>query len=192
MGALVDLLITDQRQYRDAQPCNDKIIYPCPDENGDRTMLGDKQKAWFKSALAELQTTWKIWGSEVMLMGFGTAPGPNHGSHQRHLGRLPEGAQGDSRLHPRRQHPERRRADRRHPHLLRRNGRHHRRHRHRPAGGAGVRRRFRDLTWSSGGVRRPGASSTTWRRSTPISSSRISSIAASASSTSARRSSTAS
>ena len=29
MGALVNLLITDQRQYRDQQPCNDVIINPC-------------------------------------------------------------------------------------------------------------------------------------------------------------------
>jgi alkaline phosphatase D len=78
MGALVNLLITDQRQYRDAQPCNDKIITPCPDEDGDRTMLGAKQKAWFKSSLQSSPATWKLWGSEVMLMGFGSAPGPNH------------------------------------------------------------------------------------------------------------------
>jgi alkaline phosphatase D len=79
MGALVNLLITDQRQYRDAQPCNDKIINPCLDEDGDRSMLGATQKAWFKSALQSSKATWKIWGSEVMLMGFGSAPGPNHG-----------------------------------------------------------------------------------------------------------------
>jgi alkaline phosphatase D len=79
MGALVNLLITDQRQYRDAQPCNDKIIQPCPEEDGDRSMLGAKQKTWFKSALQSSRATWKIWGSEVMLMGFGSAPGPNHG-----------------------------------------------------------------------------------------------------------------
>ena len=30
MGKLVNLLITDQRQYRDQQPCNDVIINPCP------------------------------------------------------------------------------------------------------------------------------------------------------------------
>jgi alkaline phosphatase D len=80
MGALVDLLITDQRQYRDQQPCNDAIIVPCNDEdNPNRTMLGAKQKAWFKSALASSQKTWKLWGSEVMLMGLEAAPGPNHG-----------------------------------------------------------------------------------------------------------------
>ena len=79
MGGLVDLLITDQRQYRDQQPCNDDVIFPCADEDGPRTMLGDKQKAWFKGALASSRKTWKLWGSEVMLMGIGTAPGPDHG-----------------------------------------------------------------------------------------------------------------
>jgi alkaline phosphatase D len=80
MGALVNLLITDQRQYRDQQPCHDQIINPCADENNpNRSMLGAKQKAWFKSALQTSPATWKLWGSEVMLMGFGSAPGPNHG-----------------------------------------------------------------------------------------------------------------
>jgi alkaline phosphatase D len=80
MGALVDLLITDQRQYRDQQPCNDQIIFPCADEdNPNRTMLGAQQKAWFKGALAGSRKTWKLWGSEVMLMGFATGPGPNQG-----------------------------------------------------------------------------------------------------------------
>jgi alkaline phosphatase D len=79
LGGLVDLLITDQRQYRDQQPCNDVIALPCADEDADRTMLGATQKAWFKSALQGARGTWKLWGSEVMLMGFGTLPGPNHG-----------------------------------------------------------------------------------------------------------------
>jgi len=62
MGALVNLLITDQRQYRDQQPCNDVVINPCTDENNpNRTMLGAKQKAWFKSALQTSPATWKLW-----------------------------------------------------------------------------------------------------------------------------------
>jgi alkaline phosphatase D len=80
MGGLVDLIITDQRQYRDPQPCNDQIIFPCADENNpNRTMLGATQKGWFKGALQSSQRTWKLWGSEVMVMGFGNLPGENHG-----------------------------------------------------------------------------------------------------------------
>jgi alkaline phosphatase D len=80
MGALVDLIITDQRQYRDQQPCNDVTALPCADEdNPNRTMLGAQQKGWFKGALAGSRKTWKLWGSEVMVMGFQTLSGPNHG-----------------------------------------------------------------------------------------------------------------
>jgi alkaline phosphatase D len=80
LGGLVDLVLTDQRQYRDQQPCNDVTALPCADEdNPNRTMLGATQKAWFKNALKSSQRTWKLWGSEVMIMGFGTAPGVNHG-----------------------------------------------------------------------------------------------------------------
>ena len=37
-------------------------------------MLGAKQKAWFKGALPELPGVWKLWATEVMLMGFGRRP----------------------------------------------------------------------------------------------------------------------
>ena len=30
LGKMVDLLLTDERQYRDQQPCNDAILAPCP------------------------------------------------------------------------------------------------------------------------------------------------------------------
>ena len=78
MGALVDLLITDQRQYRDQQPCGDPVIVPCADENNpNRTMLGAKQKAWFKSALAELPQDLEALGLR------GDADGLRHGSRSR-------------------------------------------------------------------------------------------------------------
>jgi alkaline phosphatase D len=75
IGKLVDLILTDERQYRDQQPCNDAQITPCADEqNPNRTMLGANQKAWFKQALAGSPQTWKLWANEVMLMGLQTAP----------------------------------------------------------------------------------------------------------------------
>jgi alkaline phosphatase D len=75
IGKLVDLILTDERQYRDQQPCDDGQLVPCPDEqNPNRTMLGPKQKAWFKQTLAGSPQTWKLWANEVMLMGFQTAP----------------------------------------------------------------------------------------------------------------------
>lgn len=69
LGAMVDLILTDERQYRDQQPCNDQILVPCPDSgNPGRTMLGANQKAWLKDRLINSPQNWKLWASEVMLM----------------------------------------------------------------------------------------------------------------------------
>ncbi len=69
LGSLVDLLLTDERRYRDRQPCNDSIIVPCAEENDpNRTMLGAGQKAWFKKALRKSRQRWKLWANEVMVM----------------------------------------------------------------------------------------------------------------------------
>ena len=74
LGKLVELLITDERRYRDPQPCNDHLLAPCPDDEAPgHTMLGDRQKRWFKSALTSSRATWKLWGSEVMVMSLDTA-----------------------------------------------------------------------------------------------------------------------
>ena len=74
LGKQVELLLTDQRRYRDPQPCNDALLTPCPaDEAPGRTMLGGFQKAWFKQALASSRANWKLWGSEVMVMSLDTA-----------------------------------------------------------------------------------------------------------------------
>ena len=75
IGKLVDLILTDERQYRDQQPCNDAQLVPCPDQqNPNRTMLGANQKAWFKQTLAGSPQVWKLWANEVMLMGFQSGP----------------------------------------------------------------------------------------------------------------------
>src|SRR5262249_47094455 len=75
IGKLVDLIITDERQYRSQQPCNDAQLVLCPDQqNPNRTMLGIPQKSWFKETLASSPQTWKLWANEVMLMGFQQAP----------------------------------------------------------------------------------------------------------------------
>jgi alkaline phosphatase D len=69
LGDVAELFFTDQRQYRDPQPCNDALLVPCP-ENDDpgRTFLGDEQKRWFKRAVARSPARWKLWGSETMVM----------------------------------------------------------------------------------------------------------------------------
>ncbi len=76
LGSLADLFLTDQRQYRDVQPCNDPILEPCPEtKDPGRTMLGDEQKKWFKKAVPQSKAKWKIWGSELMLMSIDVPKG---------------------------------------------------------------------------------------------------------------------
>jgi alkaline phosphatase D len=69
LNGLADLFITDQRQYRSPQACDDKTLAPCAEENDPkRTMLGAAQKKWFKRAVTGSDARWKLWASEVMIM----------------------------------------------------------------------------------------------------------------------------
>ena len=76
LGKTVDLMLTDERQYRDQQPCNDAILTPCPESQDPRTLLGAKQKQWLLSSLERSPATWKLWGTELMLMGLRLGPSP--------------------------------------------------------------------------------------------------------------------
>jgi alkaline phosphatase D len=75
LGKLVDILMTDERQYRDRQPCNDAQLQGCPEADDPRTMLGPRQLEWFKSRLVGAPTTWKVWATELMVMATRLAPG---------------------------------------------------------------------------------------------------------------------
>jgi alkaline phosphatase D len=75
LGKLVDLLLTDERQYRDRQPCDDVQLKGCADADSPRTMLGPRQLDWFKSRLVGAPTTWKVWATELMVMATRLAPG---------------------------------------------------------------------------------------------------------------------
>ena len=76
LGGLAELFLTDQRQYRDPQPCSDGILVPCEDaEAPGRTFLGDEQKKWFKKAVPASSAHWKLWASELMVMSV-DAPAP--------------------------------------------------------------------------------------------------------------------
>ena len=73
LGGNAELLLLDQRRFRDDQPCNpdDSGFEPCPPEERarpGRTMLGAAQKDWFKQALGASQATWKVVGNQVMMM----------------------------------------------------------------------------------------------------------------------------
>ncbi|MFN4319410.1 MAG: alkaline phosphatase D family protein [Aquificaceae bacterium] len=67
LGGLAHLIITDERSYRDKQPCGKRYGAPgCPEQQ-KTTMLGDQQLRWFKSKLKEGSYPWKVWANSVQL-----------------------------------------------------------------------------------------------------------------------------
>jgi alkaline phosphatase D len=76
LGQMAELFLTDERQYRDQQPCNDVQIQSCPDDQQPgRTFLGATQKSWLKGALPQSKAKWKLFASETMMMALDSAPG---------------------------------------------------------------------------------------------------------------------
>ena len=74
-GTLAEMIVTDERLYRDAPPCGPKEIgeryfsLGCPAMHDPaRSMLGATQHAWFVDRLSSTTATWKLWANEVMLM----------------------------------------------------------------------------------------------------------------------------
>jgi len=74
-GNLADLIVTDERLYRDPPPCGSNEIgqryfsLGCSEmHNASRSMLGQTQRQWFLNQLSSTQATWKLWANEVMLM----------------------------------------------------------------------------------------------------------------------------
>ncbi len=67
-GKNVDLLMLDQRQYRDDQPCNDAVAPACADYDRPRDFLGRQQMKWTKDRLAASPAAWKIIGNELTMM----------------------------------------------------------------------------------------------------------------------------
>lgn len=74
-GTLADLVVTDERLYRDGPPCGNNQFGQRYFSLGclalldpSRTMLGTTQKEWFLSQITGSQATWKLWANEVMLM----------------------------------------------------------------------------------------------------------------------------
>lgn len=67
-GKTVDMIMLDQRQYRDDQPCGDAVVAPCAGFDGPRAFLGRAQLDWAKQRLASSPAAWKVIGNEVMMM----------------------------------------------------------------------------------------------------------------------------
>ena len=80
-GTLMQLVVTDERLYRDGPPCGNVDIgeryetLGCPAQyDASRTMLGTSQKAWFLDQVTSSTRTWKIWANEVMLAQYKFGP----------------------------------------------------------------------------------------------------------------------
>jgi alkaline phosphatase D len=68
-GRTVDLILMDQRQYREDQPCGDALAAPaCADFDQPRDFLGRRQMRWVKDRLRSSQAAWKVLANQVMVM----------------------------------------------------------------------------------------------------------------------------
>ncbi len=80
-GTLAQLIVTDERLYRDAPPCGSNEVgqryfsLGCG-AMGDasRSMLGQPQHDWFVKEVTASTATWKLWANEVMLMQLKLGP----------------------------------------------------------------------------------------------------------------------
>lgn len=94
-GNLMELVMTDERLYRDSHPCGetttDKYFTPGCEEIDDpgRTMLGGRQKNYFLNKITRSPRLWKIWGNETMVMQFKVANAYLQGGDQQVLDVLP-------------------------------------------------------------------------------------------------------
>jgi len=83
-GDLVDLLLTDERLYRDGlrddPPFSAHLIAALPTppsaEDAGRTMLGKPQLSWFVESVRESTAEWTVWADEVLTMPFRVGVGP--------------------------------------------------------------------------------------------------------------------
>lgn len=83
LGNMAELFLTDERQYRDPQPCNDAQVTNCPDDLlPGRTFLGAAQKSWLKGALPASKAKWSLLASETMMMALDALPGQHANQDQ--------------------------------------------------------------------------------------------------------------
>ena len=122
LGRHAELLLLDQRKYRDDQPCwtsarQCRLARRRALNDPSRTFLGRRQKRWLKRRLRASDATWKVVGNPLMMMSLDFPAGApflmdgwDGYAAERSETALPR---------PRPRDRERRAHDRRHPHLLR-------------------------------------------------------------------------
>ena len=95
LGGLAELFLTDQRQYRDPQPCMDGILTACPEatEAGPHDCSARSRRSGSRGRSPSSSAKWKLWASELMVMSVDAPAGP--GGDPRLLGRLPGRARRD-------------------------------------------------------------------------------------------------
>jgi alkaline phosphatase D len=75
-GDLAELVLTDERLYRDGPPCGLEraqryATLGCPAQHDpERTMLGRTQRQWLLERLTTSTRRWKLWGNETMVLPF--------------------------------------------------------------------------------------------------------------------------
>ena len=77
-GKTVDLIVMDQRRYRDNQPCDDAVVPPCADWNSPRNLLGKTQLAYVQKQLQASKAAWKVLANEVTIMPTRVLGGANY------------------------------------------------------------------------------------------------------------------
>ena len=67
-GRTMDLFVLDERQYRAANPCGDKVAPPCEELNDPRAFLGSSQLSFARSGISKSKATWKVIANAVVMM----------------------------------------------------------------------------------------------------------------------------
>ncbi|MFC5972989.1 alkaline phosphatase D family protein [Halomarina salina] len=80
-GDLLDLVVTDQRFYRDRAPTNTVTLAGATfglgvDDDPDRSMLGREQFEWLGRELRQAESRWLCWASPVLSIPFRFGLGP--------------------------------------------------------------------------------------------------------------------
>jgi alkaline phosphatase D len=79
-GALATFHMLDTRQYREDQPCGDKLRSDCAERlDPARSLLGAEQESWLLNGFQQSQAKWDLLGQQVFFSQVELTPGPGRG-----------------------------------------------------------------------------------------------------------------